>query len=225
MASSPEVPPGVNRSEGRNSSFPMTLYRGVARHDDVTGRNFTEEERKKRKEMFLQAYALKGTIKAGCDAATINRTTYYFWLERDGKFADSLALAKEDYEDSIREAIHTRAIDGIVKERRVYYKGDLVDVQYETEYSDTLLAQMAKAKLPEYQKDSEEEANKKIPLSAIQDIARALGETLASPEAEVVEPFPDVSKSANKKRAKDAPIDVYDYRIVPDSDSDLGSEF
>ena len=224
MASAPQPNPDPNfdRNAQRTSSFPAVIGK-LAVHEDVSGRNFTEEGRVQAKLRFLEAFARDGTIRSGCRAAGINRTTYYRWVEGDEGFREGLSMASEEYEDSIREAIQKRAIEGVVREKRAYYKGDLVDVQVEREYSDTLLAGMAKAKLPEYKAGVDAGGEGKIPLEVALAMAAALGNQ-GIPSDGVVGGSGDLKKereredanartSAREKQRKQDPIDVSEYKF------------
>lgn len=212
--SAPPPDENVNRGEGRLSSLPIP-YRGLALRSDVTGKNFTEEGRAKAKQAFIEAYATSGTIRAGCRAAGINRATYYSWLEADPEFVDSLQLAKEDHEDAVREEIQRRAVEGTLKEHRAYFRGEIVDIWHEREYSDTLLGQMAKAKLPEYKKDEAEE-DKKIPLAALQGILDTLngtGRPGGTIQKEGAGADPHARPHGTRSRAREDIIDVDEYQF------------
>jgi hypothetical protein len=102
------------------------------------------------KPKFLEALRETGLVKDACAAAAVGRSTVYEARQQDEDFA----LAWHDIEEETtermeREAIR-RAADGV--ERPVHYKGERVDSV--TEYSDTLLIFMLKARRPEVYRET-----------------------------------------------------------------------
>lgn len=67
-----------------------------------------------KKRAFLAAYKQLGTIRAACEAAKINRGTYYQWAEHDETFAFAANQAKEEYGDRLEEKLGDIAMDGNV---------------------------------------------------------------------------------------------------------------
>ena len=147
----------------------LTIY-------DATGQHFTEEGRIVAKKMFVETYREFGNVRAGCAAAGISRKTFYYWMERDDEFVEMFQHAKEDYNDRVRGEIHRRAVRGVKKEHREYFKGELIDTWFEEQYSDSLLKMLAAARMPEFRTGSrgglDEAEDAKIPLSLVQELLR-----------------------------------------------------
>lgn len=204
--------PKFSRNIGRKTSLPAVV-RHLAVYESPTGRNFTEEGREAAKKTFLEAYAQFGTIARACRIAGISRPTYNNWMERDTEFADGFRLAAEDYQDSLRDEIHRRAVEGVVREKHTYYKGELVGIQTEREYSDSLLMATAKAKLPEFKPDAESEAEGKIPLAAVLSMMSALGDA-GIPGDLAEDPERPKKKEDAHAPTREAPIDA-EYRFRP----------
>lgn len=110
------------------------------------GESLTSDEIEQAKVAFVADYAKHGNVGHACDAARIHRSTFYRWQEHDETFGFAYEQAKADYCDSLRQEIHRRAHDGVLKP--VYQRGEKVGAI--REYSDTLLIFEAKARMPEY---------------------------------------------------------------------------
>lgn len=78
------------------------------RHDTVPYK-FDKQEKKKFVEVYRQ---LHGHITDTCRAIGISRQTYYDNLEKDPRFADSLADANAELNDEMRQALIHKAQDG-----------------------------------------------------------------------------------------------------------------
>lgn len=95
---------------------------------------------------FLAMYAQKG-LKGKCaHAVGVSVDTVRRHQNDDPIFALALAEATAIYEDSIRQTVHNRAIEGW--DEAVWYQG--VQVGYVRKFSDRLLELHAKARVPEY---------------------------------------------------------------------------
>lgn len=92
-------------------------------------------EKKNKQQMFLAAYANKGTILSACNISGVSRYSAYQWINEDQDFQQAYELAREAFIDRLEDEVTRRGMDGIPKP--VYYRGELVDTI--TEYSDTLL--------------------------------------------------------------------------------------
>jgi len=57
------------------------------------------------------AYARIGTIRAACEAAGIQRRTYYDWSERDEVFVEAAQLAKQEFGDRLEEKLAELSLD------------------------------------------------------------------------------------------------------------------
>lgn len=78
-----------------------------------------------------------------------NRTDVYRWLEHDDEFAAGYQLAEVDATERLEEAAYERAVQGVTQETPIFYRGKVVDSIVKTEYSDTLLIFLLKARAPE----------------------------------------------------------------------------
>lgn len=53
------------------------------------------------KTCFIEAYRAHGTVKAGCDAASVPRAVYDLWVATDDEFVRLLKGAYLDYKDDL----------------------------------------------------------------------------------------------------------------------------
>lgn len=117
------------------------------------GKRLTVRELATAKETFLTAFRQSANVTYSCRAANVGRTAIYDWLEKDEAFSLSYRHAELEAQDVIRLAILQRAIQGV--EEPVVNAGRLVrnedgSVLTVKKYSDSLLALLAKARLPEF---------------------------------------------------------------------------
>ena len=54
-----------------------------------------------RKDAFIQAFSMLGNIRMACQAAEIDRRTYYRWIENDPDFVQRKQFAQQDYGDRL----------------------------------------------------------------------------------------------------------------------------
>lgn len=99
----------------------------------------------RRKAIFIRTLAQTGVVSRAATAAGWPRGHAYTIRGEDAEFAKLWDQAAEFATDALEEAARTRAIDGVSKP--VYQQKELVG--YVTEYSDTLLIQLLKAKRPQ----------------------------------------------------------------------------
>ena len=117
------------------------------------GRKLTKEETLQAQDKFIQAFAVSSSVRASCLHAGIDRSTIRRWEEHDIAFGILYNEAKVEADDRIREEMRRRAITGYERPRvscgKLVYddEGKLVT---EKVYSDFLLSQLAKARLPEF---------------------------------------------------------------------------
>jgi hypothetical protein len=94
---------------------------------------------------FLVAFAKCASIKAGCEAAGVDRHTYYAHIRKFPEFAQAVEAIVEEIADNLEhEAMH-RAIHGVPKTVRWSKSGEPLMV---TKYSDRLLMFMLKKLRP-----------------------------------------------------------------------------
>lgn len=98
----------------------------------------------RRKKIFIQTLALTGIVGRAATAAGWPRGYAYTVRGDDAEFAKLWDQAVEFATDTLEEAARVRAVEGVSKP--VYQQKELVG--YVTEYSDTLLVQLLKAKRP-----------------------------------------------------------------------------
>lgn len=98
----------------------------------------------RRKAIFIRTLAQTGIVGRAATAAGWPRGHAYTVRAQDEEFAKLWDQAVEFATDALEEAARTRAVDGVSKP--VYQQKELVG--YVTEYSDTLLVQLLKAKRP-----------------------------------------------------------------------------
>jgi hypothetical protein len=132
-----------------------------------------DEDRAQAKERFLVAYAAAGNILLSCKAASIARSTFYEWQEKDEEFSLKWHQAERDFADLVLAEFIKRAKDGyekpVVSAGRIVYEEipeldkygfPVVDEGghpvvnrkplMERVVSDTLLAMAVKKHFPEY---------------------------------------------------------------------------
>lgn len=64
-----------------------------------------------RQKIFLETFMDRGTISAGCRAAEISHTTFYWWLDNDPNFLAAYTPAVEVVADELEESAYARAKD------------------------------------------------------------------------------------------------------------------
>lgn len=97
------------------------------------------------KKAFLDAFSQTGIVLAAAEAAGVPRRNVYYWLEHDERFALAFRQAEEDSTQRLEREAWRRAADGVEKlsaSGRPY-----------TDYSDTLLIFLLKARRPERYRD------------------------------------------------------------------------
>ncbi len=102
-----------------------------------------------RKKAFLEAFRRTGNVSQSAAAAGMERRTAYEWQEHDDVFALDYRQAEIEATELLEAEAHRRAVFGVTKYKGVYYKGNLIEVVEEREYSDTLLIFLLKARAPE----------------------------------------------------------------------------
>src|SRR6185437_2704474 len=82
-------------------------------------------------------------------AAGIDRTTVWRWLEKDERFSAAYHQAEKQAEEVLEAAAWKRSVQGTTKQRHVYDRnGKLIDTEVTTEYSDSLLMFLLRARNP-----------------------------------------------------------------------------
>lgn len=130
------------------------------------GHSIPDLERLRVQDAFIAAYVEKGTIKAACDHAGINRSTFYDWQEKDETFSFRFKQAETLYNETLRDEIHRRAIEGW--EEPLASAGKLLGTV--RKFSDTLLIFHAKMRMPEYREKTQVEVTGKVDVTGAKEL-------------------------------------------------------
>lgn len=110
------------------------------------------------KAKFLAAFARQGNVRAACKSAGLgSRQTVYTWIESDPEFAAAYAEAEVEATETLEAEAWRRAVKGVRNEKAVFWQG--VEVgrhSVRTEYSDTLLIFLLKARAPQKYKEHQQ---------------------------------------------------------------------
>ncbi|MGE3595325.1 MAG: hypothetical protein AB7N70_07215 [Dehalococcoidia bacterium] len=109
-----------------------------------------------KKAAFLTLLAEGHTATHAARACGVVRATAYAAREHDPDFADAWAVALEDGVQILEQEARRRAVDGVTREKAIYHQGIQVGTEVITEYSDSLLMFLLKAKRPEVYRDRTE---------------------------------------------------------------------
>lgn len=101
------------------------------------------------KKAFLNVFRQSGNVSQACAAAGVKRRgTVYDWQEKDEQFLAEYRQAEIEATENLEAEAHRRAVFGVKKYKGVYHNGALLEVVEETDYSDTLLIFLLKARAP-----------------------------------------------------------------------------
>lgn len=153
---------------------PHRMRKGIDTPTDVdlVGRGFSDWGTAMVQRAFLEDFGKSGTVRSACLFAQITRPTFKGWMERDAKFREAFETARDTYQDSLKDEIHRRAVRGVTRHRKTFYKGELVDDHVYSEYSDNLLMFHVKSMMPEYRDrvSPDDEKSGQIPWAAVRDL-------------------------------------------------------
>lgn len=77
----------------------------MAKKDTVVKRR-PRKSTEDKKGAFVKAFAQsRGIIAPACKAVSINRTTYYDWMERDPAFAEEVEAIRQEQIDTVESAL------------------------------------------------------------------------------------------------------------------------
>jgi hypothetical protein len=102
---------------------------------------------------FLKALADTGNVRLACLSGGVERSWAYRTRDRDKTFGAAWEQALEDAADRLEAEAYRRAVQGVRRERPIFYQGRQVGAEMITEYSDGLLTLLLKAHRPERFKD------------------------------------------------------------------------
>jgi hypothetical protein len=125
--------------------------------DDVAGLEVRERLSLTKKVSFLRAFAVRGLILDGCQAAGVGRNSVKYWREQDDWFEELFQAALDEAADRLEREAHRRAVDGV--DEPVVFQGMptmLTDTESGEQkmftvkkHSDKLLELLLKARRPE----------------------------------------------------------------------------
>lgn len=119
------------------------------------GIKLTARQRRAAQDAFLEAFGKTGIIRAGCDAAQVTRDSIDWWNEHDEDFNQRYGQMRREADDAIRAEVFRRAVTGVRRRKTISRRDDngklVVDrVETVTEYSDAMLALLAKSRIAEF---------------------------------------------------------------------------
>ena len=113
----------------------------------------TRQQSQRLKRLFLEHFAEYGNVTAAAKAIGIERNTVYQWQERDEQFVAAFREAEIKATEVLEVEARRRAVEGVESETPIYFRGEPVGSIVKTEYSDTLLIFLLKARRPEKYRD------------------------------------------------------------------------
>ena len=128
----------------------------------------------KQRRVFLENLEKTDHVASSAVVAGLARRTVYAWRDADQEFAEAWDAARERYVDRLEAEARRRAVDGTAK--GIWHQG--AKVGEEMQYSDSLLAQMLKAKRREY-RDKVELGNADDKPLQVEDSPTAAARTIA----------------------------------------------
>lgn len=133
----------------------------------------TRAQTSRNKATFLLAFRVLGNVTTAATNSGVTRGAVYRWRERDKRFAAAYAEAEIEATEHLEAEARRRAVEGVARNRPIYYQGSRVGVERITEYSDTLLIFLLKARAPErYRERHELLGDASAPLRIVIDDAR-----------------------------------------------------
>lgn len=129
------------------TTFSETIDQRKSRRVRRVGR-YSAAAQRRAKGRFLEAFRQCGNVTASSEYASVDRSTVYSWKESDADFMTAYGQAEAQAEDVLAQAAYERAVLGVTREKPIYKNGVLVDKLTVTEYSDTLLMFLLRARNP-----------------------------------------------------------------------------
>jgi hypothetical protein len=143
----------------------------------------SDRDRALKKQQFLVAFAKCGLVAQACRDACVGSKTVYRWRQGDDVFAEQWEEIESQVNDALEAEAMRRAVEGV--KRPVFHQGEHVgDV---TDYSDSLLIQLLKARKPEKFRERTELTGANGGPVTINAVIEGAGVALASKLAAVVE--------------------------------------
>lgn len=114
----------------------------------------TTGQSRRHKKAFLESFRQHGNVTRACRETGVGRSTVYAWQEHDQDFSFAFRVAEEEATEHLEEAAYERAVKGVAQETPIFHRGKHIDTVVKTEYSDTLLIFLLKARAPEKYRDN-----------------------------------------------------------------------
>lgn len=109
----------------------------------------TARQSRRLKKAFLASFREHGNVSRACRAINLHRATLYVWKEHDTDFMLEYEQAEVEATEALESAAYERAVNGVVQETPIFHRGQQIDTVVKTEYSDTLLIFLLKARNPD----------------------------------------------------------------------------
>lgn len=112
------------------------------------GRTRAYKIRHPKKRAFLQAYRMTGNVSVATRSIGASRDIFYQWCKSDAEFMREAEIAEAEAVEVMEAEAFRRAMKGVTRSKGVYHNGRQIATETVTEYSDTLLIFMLKARAP-----------------------------------------------------------------------------
>ena len=111
---------------------------------------------------FFRLISEAHSVRNACIQAKISRASAYNYKNSDAAIAERWRIAETECLEFLEDTVRIRAVEGVVKETGIYYKGELVQTYIETRYSDRLLLAMMGARDARYRTGNEEQIKQRV---------------------------------------------------------------
>lgn len=103
---------------------------------------------------FFKLLSEAHSVRNACIKAKISRASAYNNRNADPSIRDRWLQAETEAAEYLEDVARNRAVDGVVKETAIFWKGEHIATNIETKYSDGLLLALLGARDPRYRKDN-----------------------------------------------------------------------
>jgi hypothetical protein len=125
---------------------------------------------------FLFALQNSGIKRVACQMARISVRLVNERVKADPEFAEAVKQAREDAVELLENAAWQRAINGTTVTKGIYHRGELINTESVTTYSDGLLKFLLEAEKPEkYKKQVDAHSNYLIMVREITRVGQQRG--------------------------------------------------
>lgn len=108
----------------------------------------------KKQAEFLAGLAQGYPVVRAAKRCNVSPSLVYERRQADPEFAAAWDEALEQGTQVLEEEARRRAVEGVTKEKGIYYRGDLIGTEIEIEYSDTLLMFLLKGRRPDVYREN-----------------------------------------------------------------------